>query len=70
MDSASDDLVARLLLDPLAILNLHMAVEHENPESWHEALAANGRDIPRQNGLGVSIAASLKSSTAIHGDLG
>jgi len=51
LEAAEDTTVARILLDPPAVVNLHMAVDLETPEHWRQALAENGREILRQNGL-------------------
>lgn len=45
VDAVTPQFLGRVLLDPAAILNIHMAVDKETPASWRSALVKNSQEL-------------------------
>ena len=44
-------LLGKILLDPLAVINIHMAVERDTPDCWRNPLRENGAKLMAQHGV-------------------
>ena len=66
VEAVSPNMLARVLLDPVGVVNIHMAVESEAPACWLPALTANGRELLRKNGLPTDIGPLLQEGGVSH----
>lgn len=53
LPALDDDSLAQLLLNPVALLSLHEAIDERMPSTWLGAMEENGRALLEENGLGV-----------------